>query len=321
MESFTEKLNQTLDEYISGKTLVPLESELINRLSDLANSYFSDDEDFDLFSETFLNLLIGLNIDNFVTYIKEQYFEIYSENIISLPNNVYSAMVGYGVFHKIATEEDDNRRLIYAIIVLNSVLARHGNFKLCLFQKQINECERYAFNELRNRAIRLNVDCSSVYDSIINNSLSVTIESLSEDEKAPYLSLAAKSWLFEFSEKVLQLKEGNDKVISFLELVKWTFDTIPSLDIVVPIIKVIKEWFQRHSKSHPLSFYISKINDSQIELFDESSTQIIADYNQLQRKSKEVIGEIELKPQEFMVYLYYELFLDKLIEEYGIEHN
>lgn len=320
MEDNNKKIDAGLNSYLNGSLLVPLESDLEDRLAEVSIKYINEEKpDYEIFSDMVLGMLTGVISDHFKEFLSTTYEEDYSEKLAKLPIPVYLALQGYTVFNTIREVDDIDTKLIYAFIVINHLLLRHNTLDSCPYQPQIKECEEFVFEQLARRYINTELECESIYENIFDNTLSVTIDDISEDEQNAYKAFAAKSWLYDLNETISEESgsKGQD-IEAALRIIEWIFDNIPSIEIKVPIVNIIKHCFSNQGEKRSLEYYIDKITVSGVELFEDDSFQLIPNVSKLELRYKKHISEIHLTQSEFICYLFFEILLDKLIEQNGI---
>lgn len=307
-----------LENFINKSVIVPLSQSEIAEMQTAIDSYIEDGIDFSEYSNLTMYVLLDKTYPNFESYIKESFQKLHSKKG-KFSTRLIRSMQAYAAFEVFQREDED--KLIYGLIVLNHILLKHNELKQCLYQKEIKECIDSTLGLLKKNCIAVDTDCSDVYDSILSNSLSIDINSLEEEERDKYYSLAVKGWLFDLDKWVHDNKYSNQAKLDLtFQLFEWIFDNKPSVSmdcLDIPIVKLLTELGLNDKDSLPVSDYITKLSDSDMDGTIQDALFPILDDKSLPNGVKDYLMEIRLTELEFAIYLFYELYLNKLLEDYG----
>lgn len=130
-----------------------------------------------------------------------------------------------------------------------------------------------------------------------------------------------KGWLFDLNKWVHDNKSSNQARLDLtFQLFEWIFDNMPAISmdhLDIPIVKLLTELGLNDKDSLPVSNYITKLSDSNIDVTIQDVLFPILDDISLPNGIKDYLFEIRLTELEFAIYLFYELYLNKLLEDYG----
>lgn len=308
-----------LEKFLNKSVIVPLSKSEITEIEGVLNEYIKNMDSFSVYSELTIHMLFEKIYPDFESEITSKLKTKYSPFSIR-------EMQAYIVFETF--EKEESNTIINGLILMSNLLLRRNSLKTIDHQKEIKNCIEKTIKSMSEERIPENLDCSDIYDEIFNNELNIVIEDLDDEEKEIYYSVAVKSWKYDILKwldiNIKNINENTDRLKIAFNLIEWLFDNLPSIKISridIPIVKLLKTIDLNDNTVVNLISLESKLSESNLLNKEREISLLLLNNSDFPEWVVDCKKDIALTELEFAIYVFYELYLNKMLEEYGEGEN
>lgn len=314
-------MKEALKDMLKGTLIVPYDDSVIEELVEVCNSYIMEDdfsiEDFENLAQALLsNKQTGSLCKTLEVNYKDK-----TGNEIKLPKCTWIPLTAFMLFISIKKSELDNElKAIYSAIVMNYMVLQKGKFSNVPFKKYIIQLYGYfdVHIEEKNEIQESNDD--GLLNRILADADFVENEGISNDDLQCIANNAAKYRMTQLmkSDELRNIdnlfSRTYNGLVIFFEKLPWLYLDFTIQDIVQTLLP------QKNNSTKKLKNILDDIrsmdNFTAPQYASNSSILLRLLDNDSEIEGTSII-EQEFTPQEFCVYLYYELMLEKKLEEYN----
>jgi hypothetical protein len=307
-----------LEEMLDSVLVIPFQKDLTSRLASLSESY-AEGIDRHGVEDCVSAFLCGETNTSLRSYIIEQYFEQFSEDI-KLPPVVYQILSQYVVYILIIDEEyDDTDRMIYSLIVRNMMVICRNSYNKLLASAFLPIL--YPFSDSCRETKNCIQECSEKYltpDIFECDNFEEMEVTLDENYFSEIKQLAQQAARLEYIELIASIrsKEIEDPFI-LAYYASYTLAITPQWKYVDSNpVKTLINILPAKRKSLKVKNFKDKLRDSEwYTNYDAiSKSSLLIKYIENTNVAEE-ISELQLSDLEFAIYMYYEFCLEKLIKD------
>lgn len=314
-------MKEALKDMLKGTLIVPYDDSVIEELVEVCNSYIMEDdfsiEDF----ENLVQALLSNKQTGSLCKTLEVNYKDKTGNEIKLPKCTWIPLTAFMLFISIKNSELDNElKAIYSAIVMNYMVLQKGKFSNVPFKKYIIQLYGYfdVHIEEKNEIQESNDD--GLLNRILADADFVENEGISNDDLQCIANNAAKYRMTQLmkSDKLRNINNLFNRtyngLVIFFDKLPWLYLDFTIQDIVQALLP------QKNNSTKKLKNILDDIrsmdNFTAPQYASNSSILLRLLDNDSEIEETSII-EQKFTPQEFCVYLYYELMLEKKLEEYN----
>lgn len=311
-------MENILEKMLDSVLVIPFQKDLTSRLVSISESY-AEDIDRSGVENCVSAFLCGETNNNLRSYVIEQYFEQFSEDII-LPPVVYQILSQYVVYTLIIDDQyGETDRMIYSLIVRNMMVVCKSSYNKLLAPAFLPLL--YPFPDSCRETRNCIQECSEKYltPNIFecNNFEEMEI-TLDESHFSEIKQLAQQAAKLEYQELITNIQsKGIKNPFILAYYASYLLATTPKWRYVdANPVKTLMNILPAKRKNLNVTSIKGMLRDSEwYTNYDATSkSSLLIEFIEGVNFAEE-IGELQLSDLEFAIYMYYEFYLEELIKD------
>lgn len=317
-------MKEVLKDILQGTLIVPYDDSMIEDLVLVCQEYASKDN---LSNEDFEDLVYALLINkqsSSLCQILEKNYKDKTSDEIKLPKCTWRALTVFILFIAIRnSESSDETKAIYSAILMNYIILRKGSFNTIPFKNYLGQLYGHFDNYWATCGEINESEESGLLNSILANPDFLEDEGISEDHQVELQNIANDAAKFRIN-KLMQSPElmgiknpfirAYHGLMIFFEKLTWLYLNYTIKDLLTILLP------QQNYKTKKLKDILHDIRSMESYTepgFLSNSSILLRLLNEDPELNDILILDEEFSPKEFCVYLYYELILEKMLNDYN----
>ncbi len=310
-------MSKILKKLLEGTSALPYSDATISALEEAAASYIDPSRIYDTVDELSLCYMGGEISNAYKQHISSHIAE--SSIAIVLPNNVLRRMALFIIWKIImdTDEVEDFTRSISATIFMNFLIIKKPDFFSIPNPEEVKSIYKYHISSLiHNNDNSQSKSNDELVERIFCNDF--VISALSAADISGLRKLAKEASLYSVEKFIsqMQFNDVNDEFLTTYNIVTQIVDTLKSpltpCDIIYYLKRVLGSNVSKHKKLKHIINVLPKYSEDGV--FSNSSIilRLLNKYNVPEARQ---LLETHFTVNEFGIYLFYELLVERLIEQ------
>ncbi len=310
-------MSKMLKNLLEGTSALPYSDSTINLLEEAAVSYIDLTRVYDIVDELSLCYLEGKISNKYRQHISLKMAEI--SPTINLPENVLRRIAFYIVW-KIIMDTDDVTELTQAIsttIFMNFLVIKKSNFYSIPNPVEVKSIYKHHLSSLiHTKGASPTGSADDLAEKIFNDDFDIS--ELTASDVSGLRELAQEASLYYVEKFISKIQRGNeeDEFLTTYNIVKYIVDTIKSplssCDIVYYLKQGLGSKVTKRKKLKNIITVLPKYSEDGV--FSNSSIILRLLNNDVVPEGHQLL-ETHFSVYEFGIYLFYELLVERLIEQ------
>lgn len=310
-------MSKILKKLLEGTSALPYSDSTINLLEEAAVSYIDLTRVYDIVDELSLCYLEGKIFNKYTQHISLKMAEISPR--INLPENVLRRIAFYIVW-KIIMDTDDVTELTQAIsttIFMNFLVIKKSNFYSIPNPVEVKSIYKHHLSSLiHTKGASPTGTADDLAEKIFNDDFDIS--ELTASDVSGLRELAQEASLYYVEKFISKIQRGNeeDEFLTTYNIVKYIVDTIKSplssCDIVYYLKQCLGSKVTKRKKLKNIITVLPKYSEDGV--FSNSSIILRLLNNDVVPEGHQLL-ETHFSVYEFGIYLFYELLVERLIEQ------
>lgn len=307
-------MKKKLAEILEGAVAIPYSDELLSQLITICRSY-SEDNLFIKVDDCSLSFITGNVADDFSDYVADALSKNDSE-LTNLPVIVLTRLSLFSVYLTVIEEDDELKQHLYATMFMNAMILAKGRWDSLSNEEVIKDIYNFHIAKyLAKHDTTGDVINSSIID-IIAKDPTYFNENEFNDSELSDLKILAKDAAFYRCEKMLRNQKISNIPDPFVRVYNFITELVDSYQYLYydyEIVAYITKSINGEQKNKMLSNILKDLDTTKKAINTDTSV-ILRLLRDKEVEGSDFLLQRKLSVKEFGLYLYFELLVERMIE-------